>query len=88
MIEWVTAALAGYVAHQTSAWFDRHFSGGLGQVARYAFGVLLVYPLARWMYRRASENDARFDSAFWGAFCPFGAGVLIGWIVDRARDGR
>jgi membrane associated rhomboid family serine protease len=90
MIRRVAAALAGYAAHQTHRWFEMSFNGGLGLLARYAFGVSLVYQFARSIFQSLDGEDdmRRFDLAWWGAFVPFGAGVLIGWIVDRSRGAQ
>jgi hypothetical protein len=46
-------------------------------LASYACGVALVYPIAKARY----DNGDTFESSFWLSFLPYGIGVLIARIV-------
>lgn len=81
----VMASVAGYVAHQTRRYTDI-LAHGWRDLVNYAIGVVGSIPFAvlllRLQPRQDGDDESRCLVAMIIGFVSFGAGVVLGWLLD------
>lgn len=91
MIKFILCLALGVIGHQTSPIFDSIERGMNGngtawpRIGRYAVGGLLIRASLRIMLDGERDDLAIIDGAMANALIGVGAGVSLGYVMDRYK---
>lgn len=86
MMGLVLGILLGFGGHYTKRPIERRFGSGWSDLAKYALGIVLVFPvivvIGVWL-GMTQQEFRRFVSSYWLGALSVGAGVGLGYTLDK-----